>query len=88
MHMMAPVKAGTLTVVCVRKQHPNDAGQCRRQSCDDDQRIEHGLEIDDDQHVDQHDRADQSDQESFERQPHRLYLSLQGEVGTPWEDPS
>ena len=60
MHMMAPVSAGTLSVVCVRNSIQHDAGQRRRQRRDDDERIEPRLEVHDDQQVDQHDGEHQA----------------------------
>jgi hypothetical protein len=39
----------------------------RGQRRDDDEGIEPGLEVDDDQHVDQHDGADQAEQQAVER---------------------
>ena len=38
------------------EQHPDDARERGRQGADDDERIEPGLKIDDDQQIDQHDR--------------------------------
>jgi len=32
MHIMAPIKAGTLSVVCVRNKNPNDAGEGGRKA--------------------------------------------------------
>ena len=60
MHMIAPVSAGTLSVVCDEEQHPDDAGERGRQRRDDDERIEPGLEVHDDQQVDEHDRERQA----------------------------
>ena len=51
MVMMAPVIAGTLKVVPREEQHPADAGQGRRQRRDDDEGVDPGLEIDDNQQI-------------------------------------
>ena len=63
MHMIAPVNAGTDKVVRGDKQHPDDAGERRRQRRDDDERIEPGLEVDDDQQINQHDRERDADEQ-------------------------
>ncbi len=63
MHMMAPVRAGTLSVVPVMQQHPGNAGHGGGQCGDDDEGIGPGLEVDDDQQVHQHDRADHADRQ-------------------------
>ena len=55
MHMIAPVSAGTLIVVCVTNSIQTMPGQRRRQRRDDDERIEPRLEVHDDQQVDEHD---------------------------------
>ncbi len=69
--MIVPVSDGTLNVVCVSKQDPDDAGQRARQRRDDDERIEPGLKIDDDQQVDQNDGDGHSRAQSRERRRHR-----------------
>ncbi len=55
MLMIAPISDGTLNVVVV-KRASNDAGECARQSCDDDQRVGPALEIYDHEQVHQNDR--------------------------------
>ena len=47
-----------------QEQNPKDTCQGSRQSRDDDERIEPGLEIDNDKQVDQHDRHHQPDQQA------------------------
>jgi len=41
MHKIAPVSAGTESVVPVAKQDPDDPGKCGRQGGDDHERIQH-----------------------------------------------
>ena len=77
MHMIAPVSAGTDSVVCGGEQHPDDAGQRRRQRRDDDERIDPGLEVHDDQQIDQHDRAEQAEQQAREGAVHGAHLAAQ-----------
>ena len=67
MHMIEPVRAGTLSVVRGDEQDPDDAGQRRRQRRDDDERIEPGLEVHHDQQVDQQDGEDQARQQADNR---------------------
>ena len=61
MLMMAPIKAGTLKVVCVKNRSPDNARQRAGQGGDDDERIKPALEIDHEQKINQHNRADQTD---------------------------
>ena len=77
MHMMAPVRAGTLTVVWVRNSIQTMPAKRGGQRGDDDQRIEQRLEIHDDEHVDQNDGADQPEQQTAERLLHGLDLALE-----------
>ena len=77
MHMIAPVRAGTDSVVLRDEQHPDDARQARRQRRNDDERIGPGLEIDDNQQIDQHDRAEQAEQQAGKGAVHRLHLAEQ-----------
>ena len=51
------------------EQHPNDAGERRRQRADDDERVEPGLEVDDDKQIDQHDRQRQAGEQLACRPP-------------------
>ncbi len=80
MHMMAPVSAGTLSRVLVRKQKPDDAGQRRRQRRDDEEGIEPGLEVDHDEQVDQQDGKRQSGEQADVGLLHGLALPAQDEV--------
>ena len=80
MHMIAPVSAGTLSVVCGKEQEPDDAGQRRRQRRDDDERIEPRLEVHHDQQVDQHDRERQAGEQPEERGLHRLDLAADDDL--------
>ena len=77
MHMMAPVSAGTDKRRVRHEQHPDDARQRRRQRRDDDERIRPGLEIHNDQQVDQGDRSQQAEQQPSEGAVHGPDLSLQ-----------
>ncbi len=53
MHMIAPIRAGTLTVVPRGVQHPEDAGHRPGQGRQDDERVEPRLEVHHHQEVDQ-----------------------------------
>ena len=75
MHMMAPISAGTLSVVWVRKSNEHDAGERRGQRRDDDERVQPGLEVDHDQHVDQHDGEDKADEQAEVGAAHGLHLA-------------
>jgi hypothetical protein len=55
-----------------QEEHPDDAGQGRRQRRDDDESVDPGLEVDDDQQVDQQDSESEAAEEADERGPHRL----------------
>ena len=63
------------------QQRPDDpdqrAGQCR----DDDQRVEPGLEVDDQQQVDEHDRAEDAEREAAVGGRHRRNLAAQPDFG-------
>ena len=61
MHMIAPVSAGTDSVVPVMNSIQTMPASAAGQRGDDDERIEPGLEIDHDQQIDQHDRAGEPD---------------------------
>ena len=52
--MIAPISDGTLNVVCVAEQHPDDADERPGQGRDDDERVEPALEIHDHQQVNEH----------------------------------
>ena len=58
MHMIAPVRAGTLSGRVDEEEHPGDAGDRRGQRRNDDQRIEPRLEVHDDEEVDENDREE------------------------------
>ena len=56
------------------EQHPDDAGERSRQCADDDERIKPGLEVDDDQQVDEHHGERDADEELPKSVGHRLNL--------------
>jgi DNA-binding beta-propeller fold protein YncE len=74
MHMMAPMSAGTLRVVCVIKQEPGDPGEGRGQRGNHDERIQPGLKVDYDQQVYKYDRERQTTQKTDVGCSHRLNL--------------
>src|SRR5437870_12497493 len=57
------------------KQADNDPGERRRQSRDDDKRIEPGLKIDHNQQIDQHDGKAKASEQTDIGRPHRLELA-------------
>src|SRR6185295_3213999 len=59
-----------------QEQCPCDARQRAGQGRNDDEGIEPGLEIDDDQQIDQHDRAEQSEDQFEIGVPHQLGLAV------------
>ena len=71
-----------------REQHPDDAGERGRQRRDDHERIGPRLEVDDDQQIDQHDRAEQAEQQARERALHRAHLAEQRDASSPSARPS
>jgi len=78
MHIMAPVSAGTDKVVPLQTA----STQCRqalRQGGDDHKRIEPGLKVHHDQHVDQHDGRKQTQEQAGEGGIHRDHLPAQGD---------
>ncbi len=77
---MAPVSAGTRKRGARGEQHPDDARDRGRQRRHDDERIGPRLEIHDDQQVDEHDRAEQSEQQSGEGAVHRLHQAEEGDA--------
>ena len=79
MHMIAPISAGTLSVVPVRKRNTMMPGEGGGQRRDDDERIEPGLEVHDDQQVDEHDREGEAAEEPEVGGPHGLDLAAQGD---------
>ena len=80
MHMIAPVRAGTLTGVCVRNSIHTIPAEGGRQRGNDDERIEPRLEVHDDQQVDQDDRARQADQQPDEGVAHGLDLAAHDDL--------
>ena len=80
MHMIAPVSAGTLIVVCVTNSIQTMPASAPGSADDDDERIEPGLEVDDDQQVDEHDRHRQAGQQAEERRAHRLDLAAHDDL--------
>ena len=84
MHMIAPVSAGTDSVVWLRtasQTMPAKAGGKRR---DDHERIGPGLEIHHDQQIDQHDRAEQPEQQPGEGAVHGLHLARADDRAALW----
>ena len=65
--MMAPISEGTLSVVCVSEQHPQNARERARQRRQNDKRIQPGLEVDHHQQIDQQDREHHAEAETAER---------------------
>ncbi|KAG1197927.1 hypothetical protein G6F35_012709 [Rhizopus arrhizus] len=63
-----------------QEQHPDHACQARRQRGDDHERIGPGLEVDDDQQVDQHDRGQQAVAEAGEGHVQRIDLAVQANL--------
>ena len=64
MHMMAPISAGTLSVVWVRKRNSTMPAKRRRQRGDDDEGIQPALEVDHNEQINQHDGEDQAAQQA------------------------
>ena len=81
MHMIAPVSAGTESVVPVANSIQTMPASARRQRHDDDERIEPRLEVDDDQQVDQHDGEGETDEELLIGARHRRHLAAQHDAG-------
>jgi len=57
---MAPINAGTLKVVCNRKQCPDNTSECAGQRRDNDEGIKPALEINDQQKINQRNGHQQS----------------------------
>ena len=76
-HMMAPVSAGTLRVVPVTSSIQAMPASAAGKRGDDDERVRPGLEVDDDQQIHQHDRADEADRKPGVRLQHGLDLAAQ-----------
>ncbi len=77
MHMMAPVSAGTESVVPVPNSIHMMPASAAGRGGDDHEGIEPGLEIHHDQQIDQDDRGEQSEGQSGERRVHRHDLAAQ-----------
>ena len=75
MHMIAPVSAGTDNVVPVTNNIQTMPARAAGQRRDDDERVEPGLEVDDDQQIDQHDREGQADHELLIGARHGRHLA-------------
>ena len=81
MHMMAPIRAGTLSVVCGDEEEEDDAGKRGRQRGDDDEGIEPGLEVDHDQQIDEHDGEGQAGEQAEVGAVHGFDLAAQRDEG-------
>ena len=81
MHMIAPVERRNRQGRPGREQHPDDAGERGWQRHDDHERIEPGLEVDDDQEVDQDHRHREADDELRIRARHHRHLAAQHDAG-------
>ena len=75
MHMIAPVSAGTDSVVPVTNSIQMIPASAAGQRGDDHERVEPALEVHHDQQVDQHDRGDQAEAEAREGGVHRCVLA-------------
>jgi len=69
MHMMAPVSAGTLSVVPVINNIQAMPATAAGSAVMMMKAAGPGLEVDDDQHIHQHDRADEADREASCKMP-------------------
>ena len=72
MHMIAPISAGTLSVVCVRKRKSTMPASAAGSAVMMMNGIEPRLKVDDDQHVDQHDREAEAREQPNIGVAHRL----------------
>ena len=77
MHMIAPVNAGTDKGVCVANSIQTIPASAAGKAETMTSRIDPGLEIDDDQQVDQHDRPGEAQDQPRKGGVHRLYLTTQ-----------
>ena len=75
MHMIAPIRAGTLSGRLGQEQGPEDAGQRPGQRGQDDERVEPRLEVHHHQEVDEQDREHQPGRQPEERAVHALHLA-------------
>src|SRR5882762_472286 len=84
MHMIAPVRAGTLTGVCVRNSihtiPPRAAGRAVMMMNGSSQDWKFT-----DQQVDQHDRGREPEQQTCERLGHGLHLAAHGDLRAVWQ---
>ena len=74
MHMIMPGERRNVERGVRDQQHPEDAGQRAGQRRDDDEGIEPGLEIDDDQQIDQDDGDGHARAQAGERGVHGGHL--------------
>ena len=81
MHMMAPVSAGTDSVVPVMNSIQTMPASAAGQRGDDDEGIEPGLEVDDDDEIDEHDCAREPEIELAISAGHGLNLAAQHDIG-------
>jgi hypothetical protein len=72
------MRAGTLKRGAGEEEHPCDAGKRARERGDDDERINPGLEVDDDEEVNQHHGEHQTGRQPDERGAHGLHLAADG----------
>ena len=63
------------------EQHPDDSGQCSRQGGNDDERIEPGLEVDDDDEIDEQNCAGEPEIKLAVGAGHGLNLAAQHDIG-------
>ena len=64
MHMMAPMSAGTESVVWVRKRKSTMPAMAAGKRGDDDEGVEPGLEVDHDEQVDEDDGEDEAEEQA------------------------
>jgi len=79
MLMMAPIRAGTLQRRPGQEQEDHDAGQRRRQRGDDDEGVQPGLKVHDDQQVGEDDGEDEPLEQPAVRRPHGVELAAHGD---------
>ena len=80
MHMMAPVRAGTLRRVPVRKRNQTMPASAAGRAADDEERIEPGLEVDHDEQVDEQDGESQAGEQADVGLVHGFALAAKDEV--------
>ena len=79
MHMMDPIKAGTLSVVRVTNRNRTIPASAAGKSRDNDEGIQPGLKVHHDQQVDQDDRKGEAGQQTGIRGPHGVQLAADGD---------